>query len=254
MPARTAKGTAMLRRVRGFRTVIETAETHMSRWAEEENVFPRFLPYAIVFGLHREVGEGVRGARRASRTPPGTCRPGRSSTRTSRTRWTGSRSRAAGCSPRCRRPPDRAGSAAAASPGAAAAAVAADRGDPGLSCGPAPRGPVAWVPYADHLLRGRTGLPSPRLGRARHGRPRGHVLPHARVPEALLGGVRGDSPSTSCSRSPRRTTARRSAPSRSSGSTRPCGSSAAPRSPTTWARSASRSARTRSRRSSGRRS
>ena len=51
MPARTAKGTAMLRRARGFRTVIETAETHMSRWAEKENVFTRYLPYAVVFGL-----------------------------------------------------------------------------------------------------------------------------------------------------------------------------------------------------------
>jgi uncharacterized protein (TIGR04222 family) len=50
MPARTATGTAMLRRVRGFRTVIETAETHMSRWAEKELVFTRFLPFAIVFG------------------------------------------------------------------------------------------------------------------------------------------------------------------------------------------------------------
>jgi hypothetical protein len=51
MPARTAEGTAMVRRVRGFRRVIETAETHMARWAEEENVFTRFLPYAVVFGL-----------------------------------------------------------------------------------------------------------------------------------------------------------------------------------------------------------
>jgi uncharacterized protein (TIGR04222 family) len=51
MPSRTAAGTAMLRRVRGFRRVIATAETHMARWAEEENVFTRFLPYAIVFGL-----------------------------------------------------------------------------------------------------------------------------------------------------------------------------------------------------------
>jgi uncharacterized protein (TIGR04222 family) len=51
MPARTAKGTAMVRRVRGFRRVISTAETHMARWAEQENVFTRYLPYAIVFGL-----------------------------------------------------------------------------------------------------------------------------------------------------------------------------------------------------------
>jgi uncharacterized membrane protein len=54
MPARTAKGTAILRRIRGFRRVIATAETHMSRWAEEENVFTRYLPYAIVFGLTKK--------------------------------------------------------------------------------------------------------------------------------------------------------------------------------------------------------
>jgi len=51
MPARTAKGTAMTRRVNGFRVVIETAEEHTARWAEQENVFTRFLPYAIVFGV-----------------------------------------------------------------------------------------------------------------------------------------------------------------------------------------------------------
>jgi uncharacterized membrane protein YgcG len=51
MPARTAKGTAMTRRVNGFRIVIEKAEEHMSRWAEQENVFTRLLPYAVVFGV-----------------------------------------------------------------------------------------------------------------------------------------------------------------------------------------------------------
>jgi uncharacterized protein (TIGR04222 family) len=50
MPARTAKGTAVLRRVRGFRIVIEKAEANMARWAERENAFTRYLPYAIVFG------------------------------------------------------------------------------------------------------------------------------------------------------------------------------------------------------------
>jgi uncharacterized protein (TIGR04222 family) len=50
MPARTAKGTAVLRRVRGFRIVIEKAEANIARWAEQENVFTRYLPYAIVFG------------------------------------------------------------------------------------------------------------------------------------------------------------------------------------------------------------
>jgi uncharacterized protein (TIGR04222 family) len=51
MPARTAKGTAVLRRVRGFRTVIDKAEANMARWAEQENVFTKYLPFAIVFGL-----------------------------------------------------------------------------------------------------------------------------------------------------------------------------------------------------------
>jgi Predicted membrane protein (DUF2207) len=60
MPARTAKGTAMLRRVRGFREVIATAETHMARWAEEENLFTRYLPYAIVFGLTKKWARAFR--------------------------------------------------------------------------------------------------------------------------------------------------------------------------------------------------
>jgi uncharacterized membrane protein YgcG len=51
MPARTAKGTAMTRRVNGFRVVIEKAEEHMSKWAEQENVFTRLLPFAVVFGV-----------------------------------------------------------------------------------------------------------------------------------------------------------------------------------------------------------
>ena len=51
MPARTAKGTAMLRRVRGFRTVIEKSEKYTSKWQEQENVFTTLLPYAVVFGV-----------------------------------------------------------------------------------------------------------------------------------------------------------------------------------------------------------
>jgi len=50
MPARTAEGTALVRRIRGFEVVIDKAETHLSRWAEQEQVFTRYLPYAIVFG------------------------------------------------------------------------------------------------------------------------------------------------------------------------------------------------------------
>jgi uncharacterized membrane protein YgcG len=51
MPRRTAKGTAITRRAAGFRRVIETAEEHTARWAEQEHVFTRYLPYAVVFGV-----------------------------------------------------------------------------------------------------------------------------------------------------------------------------------------------------------
>jgi uncharacterized protein (TIGR04222 family) len=61
MPSKTAKGTAIARRVGGFRTVIETAETHMSQWAEEQNVFTRYLPYAIVFGCTEKWAKAFEG-------------------------------------------------------------------------------------------------------------------------------------------------------------------------------------------------
>ena len=81
--------------------------------------------------LHREVGEGVRGARaRAGHllvrlAPAVRLRGLRGLDRRVRGH------RPAGRSPRRRRRPDRAGSGAAGSPGAAEAAVAAARGDPG---------------------------------------------------------------------------------------------------------------------------
>jgi len=51
MPARTATGTALTRRITGFRRVVETADEHLARWAEQENVFTKYLPYAVVFGV-----------------------------------------------------------------------------------------------------------------------------------------------------------------------------------------------------------
>jgi uncharacterized membrane protein len=69
MPSKTAKGTAIARRVAGFRTVIETAETHMAQWAEQQNVFTRFLPYAIVFGCTDKWAKAFEGL---SQMPPDT--------------------------------------------------------------------------------------------------------------------------------------------------------------------------------------
>lgn len=51
MPRRTAKGTGLVRRILGFRTYIATAETQEARFAEQQNLFSRYLPYAVVFGL-----------------------------------------------------------------------------------------------------------------------------------------------------------------------------------------------------------
>lgn len=50
MPARTAKGSAALTQILGFRRYIETAEADRMQFAEEENVWATYLPYAIVFG------------------------------------------------------------------------------------------------------------------------------------------------------------------------------------------------------------
>ena len=50
MARRTATGSEMLRRVLGFRLYIETAEKYRQAFNEQENIFARYLPFAIVFG------------------------------------------------------------------------------------------------------------------------------------------------------------------------------------------------------------
>jgi hypothetical protein len=50
MPARTARGTAVLTQALGFREYIRTAEANQLRFEEEADIFSRYLPYAIVFG------------------------------------------------------------------------------------------------------------------------------------------------------------------------------------------------------------
>ena len=50
MPRRTAKGTGTLRRVQGFRRLIEESEAERARFAERKNLFSEYLPFAIVFG------------------------------------------------------------------------------------------------------------------------------------------------------------------------------------------------------------
>jgi uncharacterized membrane protein len=50
-PARTAAGTAVLAEAVGFRRYLETAEANQIRFEEGEDLFSRYLPYAIVFGV-----------------------------------------------------------------------------------------------------------------------------------------------------------------------------------------------------------
>jgi uncharacterized membrane protein len=51
MPARTPKGTALLAQAKGFRTYLETAEANQIKFEEGEDVFSKYLPFAIVFGV-----------------------------------------------------------------------------------------------------------------------------------------------------------------------------------------------------------
>ncbi|MBO3095870.1 DUF2207 domain-containing protein [Cellulomonas dongxiuzhuiae] len=50
-PARTPAGTAVLAQALGFRRYLATAEADQIRFEEGQDVFSRYLPYAIVFGL-----------------------------------------------------------------------------------------------------------------------------------------------------------------------------------------------------------
>ncbi|MGZ4611152.1 MAG: DUF2207 domain-containing protein [Actinomycetes bacterium] len=50
MPARTARGSAVLAQAKGFREYIRTAEAEQLRFEEREDIFSRYLPYAIIFG------------------------------------------------------------------------------------------------------------------------------------------------------------------------------------------------------------
>ena len=66
MPARTAKGTALLAQAKGFRMYLETAEADQIRFEEGEDIFSRYLPFAIVFGVAERWAKVFAAARRAA--------------------------------------------------------------------------------------------------------------------------------------------------------------------------------------------
>lgn len=51
MPKRTPAGAELNWRIKGFRLYMETAEKYRARFYEKENIFEKFLPYAIVLGM-----------------------------------------------------------------------------------------------------------------------------------------------------------------------------------------------------------
>ncbi|MEL4358658.1 MULTISPECIES: DUF2207 domain-containing protein [unclassified Luteococcus] len=51
MPSRTAEGSAALAQARGFELYLRTAEADQLRFEEGEDIFSRYLPWAIMFGV-----------------------------------------------------------------------------------------------------------------------------------------------------------------------------------------------------------
>lgn len=51
MAARTALGSAVLAQSKGFEQYLRTADANQIRWEEAQEIFSRYLPYAIVFGI-----------------------------------------------------------------------------------------------------------------------------------------------------------------------------------------------------------
>lgn len=50
-PARTAAGTAVLAQTLGFKQYLETAEANQIRWEEGQDIFSRYLPFAMALGV-----------------------------------------------------------------------------------------------------------------------------------------------------------------------------------------------------------
>lgn len=61
MARRTAVGSEALRRVLGFRLYVATAETRMQEFNEQQNIFARYLPFAIVFGCVDKWAKAFKG-------------------------------------------------------------------------------------------------------------------------------------------------------------------------------------------------
>ncbi len=54
MRQRTKEEAELFRRIEGFKLYMNTAEKYRQRFNEKENIFEKFLPYAMVFGITKE--------------------------------------------------------------------------------------------------------------------------------------------------------------------------------------------------------
>lgn len=61
MPQRTAKGSEALAQIKGFEMFIARAEKYRAKWAEKENLFFDFLPYAIMFDQTKKWANAFKG-------------------------------------------------------------------------------------------------------------------------------------------------------------------------------------------------
>ena len=68
MPARTKTGADLLWKIRGFRRYMDVAEADRARFAERENIFSAYLPYAIVFGCVERWARAFAGIDTAAQT------------------------------------------------------------------------------------------------------------------------------------------------------------------------------------------
>lgn len=51
MPKKTKKGSETLWKIKGFKLYMETVEKYRQQFYEKENIFEKFLPYAMIFGM-----------------------------------------------------------------------------------------------------------------------------------------------------------------------------------------------------------
>jgi len=67
MPKKTTKGTETLWYIMGFKEYIIRAEKYRAQFQEKENIFEKFLPYAIIFGCTKKWAKTFEGI---YKTPP----------------------------------------------------------------------------------------------------------------------------------------------------------------------------------------